>query len=191
MEAVDTRGRLLRAADDPVAQVGIFAAQQIEQVAAVIDDEIRMARERRNQQFLIFCRGYAVDGIGVYAERIQTGRDVILRGERIAARRVYLRAAGCQTGRKIGRFRLHMDGHGDLFARKGLFPLQPAADLRQRRHEVLHPCDLHAAVFGKRSVFYNTHFNAPPANFCTYLTIDLQKLQYVSILSVYFAPNFR
>lgn len=54
MQAVDARRRLLRAAEQIFAQMRVGPAQQVQQVAAVIDDKIRAARERLDEQAAVF-----------------------------------------------------------------------------------------------------------------------------------------
>ena len=157
VQAVDAGRRLLRAAEQVFAQMRIVPAQQVQQVAAVVDDEIRAARERLDEQAAVFRCVHAVHGIGLHAHGRKARRHVVLRGQGIAARGMHLRAACRKAEREKGRFGLHVDGNGDLLPGKGLFALKARADRHKGGHKILHPADLHPAGLGKGHIADMAH----------------------------------
>ena len=157
VQAVDAGRRLLRAAEQVFAQMRIVPAQQVQQVAAVVDDEIRAARERLDEQAAVFRCVHAVHGIGLHAHGRKARRHVVLRGQGIAARGMHLRAACRKAEREEGRFGLHVDGNGDLLPGEGLFALKARTDRHKGGHKILHPADLHPAGLGKGHIADMAH----------------------------------
>ena len=115
----DAGGGLLTAADDILQLVLQLGMQQVHQVAAVVDDDVGMVRERFLQVGVILLRCRAVPGIDVQPGFDQGGGNVILGREGVRAGDEHLGAAGSQYLAEVGGFRLQMDGEGDALSRKG------------------------------------------------------------------------
>ncbi len=94
LEPMDAGGGFLGAADDPVTQMGVVAGEQLKQIAAVVDDQMRMAAQSGDQKIAVLLGVHAVLGVGLHAQRGQTRRHVVLRRQRVAAGCMHLRAGG-------------------------------------------------------------------------------------------------
>ena len=66
---------------------------EVDKIAAVVDDDIGANREHGAQMLSIFLHRAAVDGVDVHAARRERRGDVILRGQRVGARDMHLRSA--------------------------------------------------------------------------------------------------
>jgi hypothetical protein len=54
------------AADQPLSKVPAFAGKQLDQIAAVVNDEVRTAGEGFDQQLLVFLPGDTVHSEGLH-----------------------------------------------------------------------------------------------------------------------------
>ena len=111
-------------------------------IAAVIDDNVRPNGEHIAQMRLVFFVRAAIDRVHIHALRRQRSGNIILRGQRIGAGDVHLRAAHFEHAAQIGRLGFQVHGQRDLQAGKRLFPRKIAADIAQNRHMCFHPADL-------------------------------------------------
>ncbi len=93
LQAVNAGRGLLAAADEAVRVFSAFSAEEAHKVAAVVDDEVRMAGEGLRKELLVLFRGDAVFSERLNAHLRDRRRDVILRRERVAAGEVDFRAA--------------------------------------------------------------------------------------------------
>ena len=89
----DTGRRLLAAADQAVRVLFASSAEEVDEVAAVIDDEVRVAGQGLHEKLFVLLRGDAVFSEGLNAHLRDRRRDVILGRERVAAGKVDFRAA--------------------------------------------------------------------------------------------------
>ena len=85
LQAMDACRGLLAAADELVCVFLASPSEQIDQVAAVIDDEVRMAGKSLCQQIFIFFRAYAVLSECLNSHFRDCRSHVILCGQWIAA----------------------------------------------------------------------------------------------------------
>ena len=123
--------------------------QKGDQIAAVIDQQIRAAGECFAQVGFVIR---IVDAVaGMYGNPVCYERrgNVILRGQGIASGDMYLGAAVPQDGCQICGFCLQMDGHGYFQSREGFTFQIIGANRVQNRHVRAHPVDFVPPAFGK------------------------------------------
>ena len=135
------RRRFLRAAEDVRQKFAALRMQDIHEVAAVVDDDVRLKVKRLVDVLLILFVRAAVrrkDMKPIFDER---RRDVILRGQRIAARDGNLCAGVLHDQRQIRCLCFKMQRDDDLLACKGLRHGKFFVDGFHDRHEVLDPVD--------------------------------------------------
>ena len=92
-QAVDAGRRLLASANQAVRVLFASSAEEIDEVAAVIDDEVRVAGQGLHEKLFVLLRRDAVFSEGLYAHLRDRRRDVILGRERVAAGKIHFRAA--------------------------------------------------------------------------------------------------
>ena len=85
LQTVNTCRGLLAAADELVSVLLTSPAEQVDQIAAVIDDEVRMAGKSLCQQIFIFFRADTVLTECLNSHFRDCRSHVILCGQRIAA----------------------------------------------------------------------------------------------------------
>ncbi len=73
-------------------QIRPLGVQDADQIAAIIDDQVRLRLQRENQVFLVFFRARIVFGENRDSRFHQRRRHIILSGQRIAAGDRHLRA---------------------------------------------------------------------------------------------------
>ena len=156
-QAVDAGGGLLTAADHPGDQVAVFGVHQVDEVAAVVDDDVGAMLEHAAETGLVFLHGAAVMGIDLDPARSHRRGNIILGGQRVAARDVHLGPALFQHAAEIGRFGLHMHRQRDLQPRKGLFLRKSFLDPAQGRHVPFYPVDFHLAGRGEGYILDQAH----------------------------------
>ena len=93
----DAGGGLFASADDRELSVGRKSAVDFEQIAAVINDEIRLVFENHAKMILVGIGINAMNGINFDTEASKASRNVILSGQGIAAGGINLGASGLQN----------------------------------------------------------------------------------------------
>ena len=161
VEPVDAGGGLLTAADETVAVLGALAPQQVDEVAAVVHDQVGPALQSLNEEVLVLLHVHPVDPVGVHPQVGHGGGHIVLGGQGVAAGEVYVGAALPEDQPQIGGLGLQVDGHGDGQPREGLLPAEALLNAAEGGHEVPHPLDLLASRGGQRHILYNTHNNPP------------------------------
>ena len=127
------------------------------EIAAVVDDDVRAGGDHGTQMGHVFIHRAAVDRVDVHAARDERRRDVVLRGERVRARDMHLRAAHLEHAAEICCFGLQMHRQRDLQAVEGALLGKLFADIAQDGHVRLHPADLALAGRGKGDIFDRAH----------------------------------
>ena len=153
--------RLLAAAYDAAAQLREAGAHGLQQVAAVVDDDVRPVAQDVFDVAEILLLARAVDRVDLYAAGGEGRGDVVLCGERIGAGDVHLRAAGGEHAAEVGRLGLQVYRKGDFHAGKGLFPGEVGLYAAQDGHIAPHPVYLQLAGRGQGYVFYLVHAATP------------------------------
>ena len=161
VEAVDAGGGLLTAAHEPLAVGGALVAQQGDEVAAVVHDEVGTALQGLHQQVLVALHVHAVDAEGLHAQISHGSGHVILGGQGVAAGEIHLGAALPQHQTQVGGLGLQVDRDGDGEALKGLFSAEALLNAAEGGHEVPHPLDLLMARGGQGHILDNTHDGTP------------------------------
>ena len=131
--------------------------EQGDEISAVVDDEIGNTGKRLDQMLAVFRFGHAVAREHLKALCGKCRRNVVLRGEGIAARNVDLGAACAQNLGKVCRFCLEVDRHGDLLSLKGQGSFKFLLDMIENGHVGLYPSDLVRAGGGEGNVLDLTH----------------------------------
>ena len=152
LEAQDAGGRLLAAADHVRDQVRELLVHQRHQVSPIVDDDVRAHFQHAAEVRLVLLHRGAVDGEHVQPCMGQSGRHVVLGGQRVAARGVHLGAAGGEAQAQARRLRLHMDAQRDLEAGERLGFQEFLLDAVEQRHMVADPDDLLRAALPKVDV---------------------------------------
>ena len=157
LQAEDAGGGLLAAPHEAVGVFLTLAPQQVDQVAAVVDDDVGVALEGLGEMVLILLGGGPVDSKGLHPQGCQAGGHVVLGGQGVGAGQIDLCAAFGQNIAQVGGLGLQVDGHRHPQAFKGLLLLEAGLDLGQGRHEVPDPLDLSPAGLGQGHIFHNAH----------------------------------
>ena len=93
LQAEDAGGGLLAAADEVAGVLFTLAAQQVDEVPAVVNDDVGAALERLDEVHFILLGRSAVDAKGLHAQAGETGGHVVLGGEGVGAGQAHLRSA--------------------------------------------------------------------------------------------------
>ena len=157
LQSEDAGGGLLTAADEAVGVLLALAAQQVDEVAAVVDDDVGVALEGLHQVLLILLGRCAVDAEGLHTHGGQTGRHVILGGQGVGAGQVDLSAALGQDVAQVCGLGFQVDGDRHAHALEGLLFNKAGLDLGQGGHMVPDPVNLSAAGLGQVHIFDNAH----------------------------------
>ena len=139
---MDARRRLLRTADDAREQLAALRVQHVHEVAAVVDDEVRLDVECLVDEGVVLLRRAVVPSEDVQAVLDKRGGYIVLRRQRVAARDGDFGAGMVEYLRHVGRLGLEMQRDDHLLARKRLRDGELLVDGRHDRHEVLDPVDL-------------------------------------------------
>ena len=129
LQAMDTRRGLLAAADELVCVLLASPTEQIDQVAAVIDDEVRMAGKRLCQQIFIFFRADTVLAECLYSHFRNCRSHVILCGQRITACEINFSAALLEHQTQICGLGLKVNGDSNAHAFERLLFFELLLDL--------------------------------------------------------------
>ncbi len=164
----DPGGRLLAASDQGAGVLPAAPAQQIDQVAPVVHDQMWAAGQRLGQKVLVFLRGDSVFSKGLDPHAGDGRRHIILGGERIAACQKDLRPALFQDKTQICGLCLQVDRNGDAQPLEGLIFFKFLFDLRERRHEGAHPFNFLYARRRKSFVAYIAHIYVSPFSFLSH-----------------------
>ena len=175
LQAVDTGRCLLAAADDLRDEVGILRVHEVDQVAAVINNNIGRGFKHRAQAAFVFLHIAAVARKHLHPARGESGGDIVLRGERIRAGNIHLCSTHFHDAAEVSGFRLEMHRQSDSQPRERLCAAEILADAAQNGHVSLHPFDFHLTRRRKSYIFYSAHcvtsrkhqiktkyFNTPP-----------------------------
>lgn len=121
MKAVNACRRFFRAAEEVFQGVGPRRMEQMNLIAAVVDDDIRMMVQRFVEEIEIFFLCRAIPGIDCQAVFYESCGDVVLRRQGIASRDDDVGAGPVQDFGQVRRFSFQMDADADRLAFKGLF----------------------------------------------------------------------
>lgn len=102
--------------------------QEMDLVAAVIDDDVRMMVQGFIEEIKVFFIGCAIPGIDSQAIFDESGSDVVLRRQGIAAGNDDVGAGAMKDFCQIGRLGFEMDADANRFALKGLVGFQFVAN---------------------------------------------------------------
>ena len=127
------------------------------QVAAVVHNQVGLVGEGLDQMVLVLLRRGAVDAEGLHPQAGKAGGHVVLGGEGVGAGEPHLSAAPGQHQAQIGGFSLQVDGYGHPQPGKGLFPLKTGLNSAEGGHKVPHPLDFPAAGLGQGHISYHAH----------------------------------
>ena len=161
VEAVDAGGGLLAAADEPVTVLGALAPQEVDQIAAVVHNQVRTALQGLHQEVLILLHVHAVDAVGIHTGVGHGGGHIVLGGQGVAAGEVDLGSPLPEDQAQVGCLGLQMDGYGDGQSRERLFPAKSLLNAAEGGHKIPYPLNFLMARRGQRHVFHNTHGNPP------------------------------
>ena len=131
-----------RAANEPGKKIAPRCVKHINQISAVINDNIRLDIERLIEEYGVFFLGTSMpckDMDSLFHERC---RNIILRRQRIAARNSDLCAGVLEDCRHIGGLRLKMQCNHHLDAGKRLCDRILLVSRRHYWHKALHPVNL-------------------------------------------------
>ena len=141
-EAQDAGRGLLAAADDIRQELGVFLMNERDQIAAVVDDEMRFCFDHTAGVLLIFLCGDAVPGKDIEPVVRQCSRHIILCGKRIRAGDIHFRAACREHTAEIRGLCLQMNRQRNALAGEGLCFCKLRFDAAQKGHIALDPCNL-------------------------------------------------
>ena len=147
METVDACRRFFRAAQEIFHGIGPRRVQEMDLVAAVIDDDVRMMVQgfiEEIEVFFIRCAIPGIDGQAIFDEGCS---DVVLRGQGVAAGNDDVGAGAMKDFCQIGRLGFEMDADANRFAFKGLVGFQFVANGIEGRHVTIDPADFFMTAF--------------------------------------------
>ena len=157
LQAVNAGRRLLAASDQLIGIFAAASAKQVDQIPAVVDDQVRMAGECLREEVLILFRSHSVDTEGLDSHLRDRCRDVILRGERIAAGQIDFRTAFGEHETEVRGLGFQVDGYCDAEAFERLLRFELLFNFGQGRHEGADPFDFLPARGGQGRVFNSAH----------------------------------
>ena len=157
LQTKDAGGGLLTAADQAVRVRLALAPQQVDQVPAVINDQVGVALQGLREVLLVLLRAGPVDAKGLHPHGRQAGGHVILGGQGVGTGQIDFRAPLLEHIAQVGGLCLQMDRHRHTEPLKGFLPQKPGLNLRQRGHKVPDPLNLFPAGFRQRGIFNNAH----------------------------------
>ena len=160
-QAVDAGGGLLAAADDPGDQIPVLRMHQVNQVAAVVNDDVRPDLKDAAEALLVFLHRTAVARENLDPARGDGGGHVVLRRKRIGAGDVHLAPAHFEHAAEVGGLGLHMHRQRDLQPREGLLAQEVFPDPAQNGHVPFDPFDLLLAGRGEGNVSDPAHAEPP------------------------------
>ena len=111
-EAVYACGGLLAAAYDVRNELGELVVDAGNQIASIVDDDVRADFKHAADVGLILLGSGSVPGEDIQTRVVEGCRNVVLGGEGIAAGDVHLRTAGSEHLAKVGRLGLKVYGQG-------------------------------------------------------------------------------
>ncbi len=143
----NARSGLLAAADNVRDKVGALVVDKVNEITAVVDDDVRSAINNLRDVTVVFFLCGVIPREHVQSVMNQRRRNVVLCRQRIAASDIHLRASRRQHLAKIRGLSLkvyrqsHLQPLERLLRRKFLF------DTVKQRHIALDPFDLACAAF--------------------------------------------
>ena len=157
-EPDEARGGLLRAAEQPLEQVGPRRVDRGDEVGAVVERHLRAARDHRRDPRRPRVHVLAVDGVHLrLAVGDQRRGDVVLRGERVGRAQRDLRPAGPQRPHEVRRLRRDVQARADRDALQRPLGGEALADRAQDRHLRVGPLDPGPALGGQTRIGDITH----------------------------------
>ena len=169
-QTVNACRRLFTAADQLISVFPAASAEQVNKITAVVDDQMRVARERLRKEILILGRRHAIDSEGLNAHLRDRRRNVILRGERIAAGQIDFRPAFCKHKPEVRGLGFQMDGYCYAKTFERLLRFELLLNFSEGRHKGADPFDFLPARGGEGSVFNSAHdlFSSHSGSVCMY-----------------------
>ena len=146
LQAQDAGGSLLAAADDVGNELRELRMQDVDEVAAVIDNDVRAGLDDLPAVAPILLRSRAIPCEDIEAGVNESGGHVVLGGEGVAPGDVHLRAAGRQDLAEVRGLVLEMHREGYFQALEGPFSLELVLQAVEQRHVVPYPFDFQISV---------------------------------------------
>ena len=157
-QAAHASGGFLATAQHAFRQIRTLLMQDVRQIPAIVNHDVRLAGKRLHQMVMVLLVRRPMDSKHLHAQIRQARGHVILRGKRVTARGVHLRASLFQQKRQPGGFGLHMNGQRHAHARERLFPRHPLFQGGEQRHMGARPFDFRFARRRERRIGYRAHF---------------------------------
>ena len=149
----DTRGRLLRAADDVAQLLAAMRVQDADDVGAVVHRDLRLVVDRGLDVLVVRVVVLALDGEDrdvVFLD--ERGCGLVLGGQWVGRAEHDVGAARLQRARQVGRLSGDVETGGDPEAGERLLALEAVADGGEDRHVLVGPFDAPHAFFGEREI---------------------------------------
>jgi hypothetical protein len=109
LEAVNTRGGLLAAANETRAKSALLTVNKLCEVAAVVNHKVGHAGKRVHKVLFVLLVRNAVARVYVNPHSRESRRNVVLRRKRVAARGVHLSSARAKSFGKASRLCLKVN----------------------------------------------------------------------------------
>ena len=155
VQADNARCRFLAPADNAGQKPAVFGMEQVDKVAAVVDNYVRAALAYHAGGMLcVFFIRAAVCGKDVHSAVGKRRGDIILRGKRVAPRDIHFRAQPCKHAAEKRGFCFQM--HRKCYSHAGKWLLRAVIlqNTAKQRHIAHYPADLCFAAFPKRYILY-------------------------------------
>ena len=139
LEPDDACRRLFASAPYLFSKIRSLSVDHADEIAAVIDDDVRSVRKAHLYVAEVFFFARSVDGEYIYAVICESSCDIVLSREDVASCCRELRAAGREDLAQIGRLRLHVDRERYLHAFERLRQFELLFKTAKKRHVVFDP----------------------------------------------------
>ena len=147
VETVDASRRFFRAAEEVFHGIGPRRVQEMDLVAAVIDDDVRVMVQGFIEEIEVFFIGCAIPGIDGQTIFDESRCDVVLCGQRITAGHDDVGAGPVKDFSQISRLGFEMDADANRFVFKSLVGFQFVANGIEGRHMTIDPADFFMTAF--------------------------------------------
>ena len=153
MQAMHACRRFFRSAKNVRQKLTALRVQDVYEIAAVVNDDIGLEVECLVDVFFIFLVTATVCGEDMESILDKRCCDIILRGQRIAARDGDFRSSIFHDKSQICRLCFKVKRDDDLLSSKRLRHREFLVDGLHDRHEILNPVDLFMSGRCKLDVF--------------------------------------
>ncbi len=143
-------GGLLGPADHMLDHLGEVRMDATDHIRAVIHGDLRFMSDRGVDVRVVGLGVLALDRVGADAVVLhERGRDIILRGERVARAQHDVGATSGQRAHEVRGLGGHVQARRHAHSIERLLPLEALADARQYRHVAVGPLDAVLAGIGE------------------------------------------